>query len=256
MSIKKRYIRSRNLYEPNSDKPYKLSRTRIQNYLDCQLCFYLDRRLGVDTPQSLPFTLNSAVDSLLKREFDIYRNAKLPHPIMEQFQIDAIPATHEELDKWRSNFTGISYIHPKTNLHIHGAIDDLWENKNGYIVVDYKSTAVKDDIVELNKPWHRIYKNQMEIYQWLFSMNNYTVSKTGYILYYNGDVHKLDFKDKLEFKCTAIPYTGNTNWIDNTITDIYKCLNNPNPPEPSEYCNFCKYRDASIEVLTIQSKLI
>ena len=256
MTTEKKYIRSRNLFNPNSDKPYKLSRSKIELYLDCRLCFYLDRRLGVNRPPSLPFTINSAIDSLLKREFDIYRNAKLQHPIMKDFGIDAIPVIHEELDKWRNNFSGIGYIHPKTNLHIHGAIDDLWENKNGYIIVDYKSTATKDEITDLNKPWHIIYKRQMEIYQWLFIMNNYDVNNTGYFLYYNGDVHKPDFKNTLEFKCTAIPYQGNVNWIDETITAISKCLNSPTTPEPSKYCDFCKYRGASVEVLTRQSKLI
>ena len=256
MTTEKKYIRSRNLFNPNSDKPFKLSRSKIELYLDCRRCFYLDRRLGVNRPPSLPFTINSAIDSLLKREFDTYRSAKLPHPIMKDLGIDAIPAIHEQLDKWRTNFTGISYIHPKTNLHIHGAIDDLWKNKNGYIVVDYKSTATKDEITDLNKPWHIIYKRQMEIYQWLFIMNNYDVNNTGYFLYYNGDVHKPDFKNTLEFKCTAIPYQGNVNWIDDTITAISGCLNNPTTPKPSKYCDFCKYRDASIEVLTRQAKLI
>ena len=96
----------------------------------------------------------------------------------------------------------------------------------------------------------------MEIYQWLFIMNNYDVNDTGYFLYYNGDVHKPDFKNILEFKCTAIPYQGNVNWIDETITAISKCLNSPTTPEPSKYCDFCKYRGASVEVLTRQAKLI
>ena len=87
-------------------------------------------------------------------------------------------------------------------------------------------------------------------------MNNYDVNDTGYFLYYNGDVHKPEFKNILEFKCTAIPYQGNVNWIDETITAISKCLNSPTTPEPSKYCDFCKYRSASVEVLTRQAKLI
>ena len=41
--------------------------------MNCPRCFYLDRRLKVGQPPGFPFNLNSAVDSLLKNEFDFYR---------------------------------------------------------------------------------------------------------------------------------------------------------------------------------------
>ena len=66
-------LRTRNIYEPGAEKPFKISRTKIENFVDCKRCFYMDRRLGINEPPSLPFTLNSAVDRLLKSEFNIYR---------------------------------------------------------------------------------------------------------------------------------------------------------------------------------------
>lgn len=59
--------RKKNIYDPNSNTPYRLSRTRLSLFLDCPLCFYIDRRLGVDRPPGFPFNLNSAVDKLLKK---------------------------------------------------------------------------------------------------------------------------------------------------------------------------------------------
>ena len=56
--------RKRNLFDPNSAEPYKLSRSRLEVYLKCPRCFYLDRRLGIDRPSGPPFTINSAVDTL------------------------------------------------------------------------------------------------------------------------------------------------------------------------------------------------
>ena len=38
--------RTRNLYKPGSNKPVKLSRSRIDRFVECRRCFYLDRRLG------------------------------------------------------------------------------------------------------------------------------------------------------------------------------------------------------------------
>ena len=83
--------RTQNLFEPKSKIPYKLSRSRIDLFLNCPRCFYLDRRLGVSHPPGFPFTLNSAVDFLLKKEFDIHRLKKEPHPLMKAYGMDLVP---------------------------------------------------------------------------------------------------------------------------------------------------------------------
>jgi len=61
--------RIRNLYAPQSGELFKISRTKIDLFLNCPKCFYLDRRLGINQPPSFPFSLNAAVDLLLKKEF-------------------------------------------------------------------------------------------------------------------------------------------------------------------------------------------
>ncbi|MDO8743015.1 MAG: hypothetical protein Q7J30_00410, partial [Candidatus Azambacteria bacterium] len=75
--------RSRNIFDPAAKAPFKLSRSKIDNFLACPRCFYLDRRLGVGQPPGFPFNLNKAVDTLLKKEFDIHRAAGNPHPLMK-----------------------------------------------------------------------------------------------------------------------------------------------------------------------------
>jgi hypothetical protein len=45
-------------------------------------------------------------------------------------------------------------------------------------------------------------------------------------VYCNGKTDKKRFDNKLEFEVTLIPYVGNDNWLEQTISDIYKCLNN------------------------------
>ena len=91
----------------------------------------MDRRLGVGHPPSLPFTLNSAVDRLLKSEFDGYRAKGERHPIMEEHGVDAVPADHAELDDWRNNFKGVQYHNEDLNMIFFGAIDDLWQTSTG-----------------------------------------------------------------------------------------------------------------------------
>lgn len=236
--------RIKGLYNPSSAEPFKLSRSKIDLFLSCPRCFYYDRRLGVGRPPGFPFALNSAVDHLLKLEFDIHRAAGTKHPLIEKYGVDARPVPHDDLDKWRHNFTGIQYLHKPTNFLIFGAIDDLWQNSEGeYIVVDYKSTSKDEKITALDKKWQDGYKRQMEIYQWLLRQNGYKVSDIGYFVYCNGQKDREAFDAKLEFEVTLIPYKGNDEWIERIINDIHKCLNSdkiPGADSDCDYCNFVK----------------
>lgn len=240
---------TRGLYIPSSTEPFKLSRSKIDLFLNCPRCFYYDRRLGVSRPPGFPFTLNSAVDTLLKQEFNIHRAKGTRHPLQEKYGVDARPVGHEELTKWRHNFTGIQYLHEPTNFLVFGAIDDLWQNSQGeYIVVDYKATAKAEEITELDKDWHEGYKRQMEVYQWLLRQNGYKVSDTGYFVYCNGIADAKAFDQKLEFRVNLIPYIGKTAWVEKTIIKAHKCLNSGKIPEVSSDCDYCSY------VVAINSK--
>jgi RecB family exonuclease len=200
----------------------------------------------VGRPPGFPFTLNSAVDSLLKKEFDLHRKEQTVHPFIEEFGIDAIPYKHKDIDTWRNTFKGIEYLHEPTNLLITGAIDDIWINPKGeVIIVDYKATS-KTSEVNLDAEWQRGYKRQMEIYQWLFRKNGFDVSPTGYFVYCNGDTGKPYFDKKLEFNIKVIPYTGDDSWIERALMDIKKCLMSNDIPEMNSECDFCNYRKNAV----------
>lgn len=214
----------------------------MERFIECPRCFYLDRRLGIDRPPGFPFTLNVAVDALLKKEFDKYREQGEPHPLIIKYNVDAIPIPHKDLDTWRQNFKGIEYHHKPTNLIITGAIDDLWQNSKGeYIVVDYKATAKAERVEALEEEWHEGYKRQMEIYQWLLRQNGYPVSNTGYFVYCNGDTARETFNARLEFDLTLIAYEGNDTWVEQTVYEAHKCLNSDTIPEPTPDCDYCAY---------------
>lgn len=234
--------RTRNLFDPNSPEPYKLSRSRLENFMRCPRCFYMDRRLGVDQPSGPPFLINSAVDTLLKREFDGYREAGEPHPYMTSAGIDAVPAQHETLDDWRNNFRGVQHLHGPTNFFVFGAIDDLWVTPSGeYIVVDYKATAKKDP-VSLDGFWQQAYKRQIEIYQWLLRRNGLTVSPTAWFVYCNGKVRAPDFGGRVEFDISMLDHVGDDSWVEDRIYDAWKCLNAEAIPVANPDCDFCSYR--------------
>ncbi|OGM90719.1 hypothetical protein A2999_00590 [Candidatus Wolfebacteria bacterium RIFCSPLOWO2_01_FULL_38_11] len=241
--------RSRNLFDPNSKEPYKISRSKIDLFLNCPRCFYLDRRLGVAQPPGFPFSLNAAVDRLLKKEFDIHRANKTAHPLMKTYGVDAIPMAHEKIEQWRDSLGGgISYFDEKTNFIITGGVDDVWINPKGeLIIVDYKSTS-KGEEVSIDADWQIGYKRQMEIYQWLFRKNDFKVSSVGYFVYCNGIADKEAFDAKLEFYIKLIPYKGDDSWVEGTILAARECLEADDLPESGNDCDFCKYREAAKEV--------
>jgi CRISPR/Cas system-associated exonuclease Cas4 (RecB family) len=226
---------------------WKLSRSKIDLFCQCPRCFYLDNKLGVGRPKGFPFNLNSAVDFLLKKEFDAHRIAKTSHPLMEKYGVDAIPFAHAEIDTWRENFVGIQYRHEKTGFLVTGAVDDVWVNPKGeLIIVDYKATS-KDEEVTLDAEWQDGYKRQMEIYQWLLRQKGFKVSNTGYFVYANGKRDRKAFDAKLEFDIKLIPYTGSDSWIEKTLGEVKKCLDGE-IPKPDDLCDYCSYRQAVAKV--------
>ena len=236
--------RTRNIFDPKSTEPFKLSRSKIANFMACPRCFYIDRRLGVGQPPGFPLNLNTAVDTLLKKEFDLHRAKGVAHPLMKAYGIEAVPLVHEDLDKWRANFTGVQYLDKKTNFLLTGAVDDVWQSPDGkLIVVDYKATS-KETEVNLDAEWQDGYKRQMEFYQWLLRRKGFEVSDTGYFVYCNGRTDKKAFDAKLEFDIKLIPYTGDDKWVAKTIAAAHKCLMNAKIPASEKDCDYCTYREA------------
>jgi CRISPR/Cas system-associated exonuclease Cas4 (RecB family) len=226
-------------------KKWKLSRSKLELFMECPKCFYIDNKLGTKRPPGYPFNINSAIDFLLKKEFDIHRVNGEAHPLIKEYGVDARPVEHEKLDIWRENFKGVQVKHKKTGMTISGAIDDLWINsEDEYIVVDYKATALNEEITELSKDHHEGYKRQMDIYQWLLRQNGLTVSDTGYFVYANGITDKKAFDGKLEFDVTLIAYEGDDSWVEEAIVDAHECLESDNIPKANPECDYCNYRRA------------
>ena len=237
--------RKGNRYDKDSESGFRLSRSKIDLFIKCPRCFYLDRKLGVGQPPGYPFNLNSAVDKLLKKEFDIHRAKGTPHPLMKAYGIDAVPLVHEKINEWRDSLhAGITYAIPGSNVVVTGGIDDVWVSPSGeYIIVDYKATS-KEEEVGIDANWQVGYKRQMEIYQWLFRKNGFPVSSTGYFVYCNGKTDAKAFDGKLEFDIKVIPYVGDDSWVEKTVKEAIGVLKSDKIPESDPDCDFCKYRKA------------
>jgi CRISPR/Cas system-associated exonuclease Cas4 (RecB family) len=232
----------RSRFDPTSAKPYTVSRSGIDRFMECPRCFYLEKRLGIGRPDTPGFSLNIAVDTLLKREFDVHRANGTAHPLMKEYNIDAIPYEHDQLEAWRDSLRrGIQFFHKPSGLIVRGGVDDVWVTPKGELrIVDYKATSKKTE-VNIDGLYQQGYKRQMEVYQWLFRKNGFKVSDIGYFVYCNGDSDKEAFDAKLEFDVMVISYKGDDSWIEKTVIALGKCLRAKKLPASDPKCHYCGY---------------
>ncbi len=250
--------RHRGQFKPEREEPYEISRGKVENFIQCSACFWLDRVKGVHFPGMPGFNLNSNTDTLLKRDFDQYRGIE-SHPIMRSWNLDhLIPFAHEDLKKWETSLHfGLSNqhfntIHEETNLCFGGGLDDVWQNSKTHQlhIVDYKSTAQLGkepkplDRAFLNGPWKGSYKRQMDMYQWIMRRKGFDVSNLGFFVYVDGQhigqSGMIDPDDtskaNMLFNTSIIEYSGDDSWVEPALYDIKELLHNPKSPPHTEGC--------------------
>lgn len=231
--------KTRNLYQPGQQKPFALSRSKVELFLQCPRCFYLEARLGIRRPPGFPFNLNSAVDELLKKEFDQYRAIQQPHPIMVEHGLDLVPYHHPKLNQWRHNFTGIRHYYRGLGLDCFGAVDDIWmDTQEQLYVIDYKATS--KNISDPNRLVYPEYKRQLGFYRWLLQQEGFTVANTGYLLYCNGLRNQPSFEGRMDFEVYLLPVEADHSWVMPTLQQLYTTLQQNAWPTAGN-CDFCAY---------------
>lgn len=228
----------------------RLSRSRWENFIRCPFCFYIKQKHNIDPPQTPRFNINMRVDSLLKEEFDYLRINQLPHPIFKKYNLNFVPYNldAQTLSDYRNNKRGIEAQSKKTKFILFGALDDLWFNKdtNEIVILDYKATSNKKDpdYVNSSMEYYKSYKRQLDFYAYLLKLNNYKIFKTGYWLICNAtDENQKTFEGKLSFKITLLPYDLKTDYIEDILVELDKCLQLEKPPPSGKYCSNCIWQN-------------
>ena len=254
--IKKGFrTRASSIYTPGSNKVFKISRSKFSNFIDCPRCFYLDRVKGLKEPSMPGWALNTAVDDLLKKEFDNHRKTQTPHPIMKDYNLNFIPFLHDDIDKWRNSLSGgISYQDKDTNLIIHGGVDDLWFNKDTeeLVVVDYKAQSKNGSVdaeTYLADKYHQSYKIQMDIYVHILRKMGFKVSDTTYFMVCNGEKNYERFDAKINFTIKLVPYVSSCDWIPNKLKQMKSTLDSKTIPKQNIECEKCVYMESYNSIL-------
>jgi hypothetical protein len=237
--------RTRNIF--TNGQRFSFSRSKVDAFIKCPKCFYIDRKKGIDVPPGFPFSINSAVDRLLKREFDQYRDTQTVPTLLSDNGINLIPFQHADLETWRENFKGLRVSYQ--GHEFFGAVDDIWCNKNKELfVVDYKATAASEPVVSIDKDFHSGYKRQVEFYQWLLRKMSFNVSDTAYFVYCTGDNTLPAFNGTIKFHMKLISHQGNTEWVEPTLNRLLSCIESSTMPESGADCDYCKYFNERMKI--------
>jgi hypothetical protein len=216
--------KTRNLYD--ATKPYRLSRSQLQNFLKCERCFYRNHILHIKDEPSLPFSINNAVDALSKKEFDQHRQTQTVPEIFAEKGYSLVPFNHPNITQWQDQLHhGLEHAIPGTNFIGYGGIDDMMQDPvtKKIFLIDHKATS-KQGTVTIDAPWQDGYKQQIEIYQYLAEKNGLDVADTSYFVYSNARKDLEGFHNRLEFTRDIIPYEGDRRWVEQAFIAAYHCL--------------------------------
>lgn len=229
----------------HSLKRQQLSRSKLELFHECPRCFYDELVHNRRRPASPPFTLNNAVDALLKSEFDLYRASGTPHPIFASVGLAAVPLTHPQINEWRTNRTGVRWKDPETGWTLYGAVDDVWETPSKTVIVaDYKATAKRDEVSESNL--YPGYKRQIEVYQFLLAQQGLTVEPRAWFVYANGIPTRGSFDNHLTFRTMLLPYDGDCSWVLGKFREAVALVTGAVRPSPADPCQWCRYTESAI----------
>ena len=197
--------------------------------------------MGIKRPPPYPYALNTAVDLLLKEEFDRYRKKRELHPLLVAYNIPAKLFPNQKLlDEWRNNFKGIRYYDAELDATLFGAVDDVLEFSDGKLApMDYKSTGSKVANV------YDRFQLQMDIYTFLLEKNGYKTVKKGCLAFYVVDKEN-GFADRLPFKKEIHMIDTDPSYVQKLFAEAVALLRKEAPKTHSPDCKHGQWlKDAS-----------
>ena len=226
-----------------------LSRWQLNTFTECPRCFWLVNRFKVKLPKSLPFALNSAIDGLLKTEFDEHRSVGTLPPIFASLEGKAKLFTDsEKLQTWRNNFQGLRWTDPATGHTLYGAIDDLLEFQDGtHAIVDYKSSGSAAPTI------YPSYQLQMDVYTFLLQKLGYQAAPKSYFAFFL--VVKDDgFNGRLPFREELVEVTPDPGRVSELFAQAVALAQTDRLPAAGVACDLCRWYGEADQVVVRQRR--
>lgn len=192
--------------------------------------------MKIKRPQPYPYALNTAVDKLLKEEFDNYRAKGKPHPLLVEHNILAKLFPNQDLlNQWRSNAAGIRYFDPDLDAVLFGAVDDVLEFEDKKLApLDYKSTGSNVPTI------YDRFQIQMDTYTFLLEKNGFLTPRKGYLAFYIVDKES-GFDNRLPFKKELHEIETNPSDIPQLFKEAVELLRKKAPTSHSPDCDYGRW---------------
>jgi hypothetical protein len=203
---------------------------------ECKRCFYL-KAMGFYRPRQMFPKIFNIIDQQIKICFQGQRIEKL---------ITDIPGgSIKYSDEWVESLP-IEISGTESKCYILGKFDSIINfDDQSYGVIDFKTSEISENQIE-------IYSRQLHAYAYAlenpapqrFSCN--PISKLGLIIY-EPKIFSCVEKDKASLH-------GNIKWFEikrndthflDFLHDVVTVLDQPEAPDPSPTCEWCKYRESS-----------
>lgn len=227
---------------PTKTAPVTLSRWQLELFSKCSRCFWLLKRHHIKQPEGYPLALNTAMDGLLKAEFDLYRAKGEPHPILVEHHINAkLFSDIKRLEVWRNNFQGLRWTDPATGHTLFGAIDDILEFPDGSLaVLDYKSSGAREATV------YPSYQLQLDVYTFLLQQLGYPVAPKAFLAFFLA-VKDEGFNGRLPFRRALLSVTAQPDRVLPVFEQALGLIRSDHVPAPGAECDVCRWsREAAI----------
>ncbi|MCH8004394.1 MAG: PD-(D/E)XK nuclease family protein [Nanoarchaeota archaeon] len=216
---------------------FKLSASSLKLMKDCSTCFWWQVKKGIRRPPGPMSQLPNRVERLILNRFNEYRiKGKLP-PELSSLKGMQLLKNQKLHDEWKNK--GLSYIDNKNNFRLIAKPDDVLENENKYVILDYKTTGsnpenctdekFKDDIEKYD------YQLQVDVYNYVFRKNNLSTENFAYFLFIY--LMEIDNKGKLTFGSKLAKTKINIKNVEKTLNIALNILKKENPPKDG--CPFC-----------------
>lgn len=219
------------------DGLWRLSPSGLYKYTECQSCFWVDNHYK--RAPMLPLLLNSAMDSVLKARYDLYREkGEFPPEAGELVKQVVKPFTDlKKLTRWRKDTHALEVVDEEVGYCLVGKIDDVLVEAGGELIpADYKSSG--------NAPAEdkqKYYRDQLAAYGFMFAQHGHGVSDRAYLLHYfvkdkNNPSIEVAFDahvDRVEMNISA---------LEEKLANMVELLNGDYPGHNPE-CKNCSYHD-------------
>lgn len=225
------------------DGLWKLSPSGLYCFDQCQACFWLENHYG--RPPMIPFVLNSAMDTVLKTRYDLYRGKGELPPEINTLTLEGVkPFTDlEVLNDLRSKAYTLAIRDAAVGYELVGKLDEIMLEKDGRLIpADFKSSGYmpKEDK-------QKYYVSQLNAYALMLHTAGYALSDRALLLhYYITNVRNSSLS--VEFSAHIDPVKLDLPVFEEKLAAMVRVLNLPYPGENPDCptCGYYKGRQSAI----------